>query len=133
MKDRHSDKTSKYATLCTNIQQNKWTVHFFAVEVGARDYCSDSVRVCLLKLGFNRKSINPILKKLSLTAVKSSFTIWLAHKSKTWEQPDSLNEEFILPNLVSKRSNNEPQKYPQKNPQKKPNNPFPSPSVKATP
>ena len=95
------------------------------MEVGARGYCADSFRVCLVQLGFGRKSINPILRKLSLTAIQSSFTIWLAHNSKTWEQPDSIDKPFIPPNLVPKATKAEGKTH-----QKKPVKFVISPSVK---
>ena len=64
---------------------NGWSVYFFfAVEVGARGYCSACLHPCLLCLGFPGKLLRPILKSLSLASLKASFQIWLARDSKEW-------------------------------------------------
>ena len=50
-------KINKYLALKTTIESNGWSVELFAVEVGARGYCSKSVLCCLRKLGFNNTLI----------------------------------------------------------------------------
>ena len=43
MQSWHSTKINKYLALKTVIESNGWCVELFAVEVGARRYCSKSV------------------------------------------------------------------------------------------
>ncbi|WP_215897622.1 hypothetical protein, partial [Acinetobacter baumannii] len=81
----HQIKQEKYHALCCEIRSKKWTVHFFAVEVGARGYCSESVQRCLRRLGFPNKLCKTTLKDLSLTSLKKSFEIWLSRNSKVWD------------------------------------------------
>lgn len=47
VKSWHSTKINKYLALKTAIEYNGWCVELFAVEVGAREYCSKSVYVVL--------------------------------------------------------------------------------------
>lgn len=94
MEKWHDTKTDKYSLLLRTIQINGWAVHFFAVEVGARGYCSDSVRTCLRRLGFPPKSIRCILKLLGSIAMKCSFHIWLARDSKPWETLTTTTDSF---------------------------------------
>ena len=88
--DRHRDKMFKYTALTTAIRNNRWTVHFFAIEVGARGYCANSVRACLSRLGLSRKLINTTLNQLSFVSLKASFVIWLSRASTSWEQAQEL-------------------------------------------
>ena len=59
-------------------------MELFAVEVGARGYCSRSVLCCFKKLGFNNKLIRNTIKKLSKSSMECSFCIWLARNNKEW-------------------------------------------------
>ena len=93
----HKKKINSYFPLCTAIRENGWVVHFFAVEVGARGYCSESVRCCLHQLGFSNKLCRSSLKSFSLCASKCSFYIWLSRTSKEWERPeDPKGKNFTL-------------------------------------
>ena len=66
------------------IESKGWCVELFAVEVGARGYCSKSVLCCFKKLGFNNKLIRNTIKKLSKSSMECSFCIWLARNNKEW-------------------------------------------------
>ena len=48
MESWHSTKINKYLALKVTIESNVWSVELFAVEVGARGYCSNSV-LCVSK------------------------------------------------------------------------------------
>ena len=65
MESWHGTKINKYLTLKAIIECKGWCVELFAVEVGARGYCSKSVLSCFKKLGFNNKPIRNAIKKLS--------------------------------------------------------------------
>ena len=80
----HDFKTGKYSPLCETITENGWISHFFAIEVGARGYCSKSVPFCLKQLGFAANASRRICKSLGEIAMKCSFTIWLARDNKSW-------------------------------------------------
>ena len=82
--DRHKQKVDKYFSLCEAMRFNKWTVHFFAIEVGARGYCAANVRSCFRKLGFSNKACKTLLRTVSMTSIETSFEIWKSRNSKAW-------------------------------------------------
>ena len=59
--------------------------YMFPIEVGARAYCSSTVKSCLMRLGFSTSLVKSTLKSLSLTSLKASFQIWLPRNSRKWE------------------------------------------------
>ena len=85
MQSWHSTKINKYLALKTVIESNGWCVELFAVEVGARGYCSKSLLCCFKKLGFNNTCIRNTIKKLSKSSMECSFCIWLARNNKHWD------------------------------------------------
>ena len=82
--DRHKQKVDKYFSLCEAMRFNKWTVHFFAIEVGARGYCAANVRSCFRKLGFSNKACKTLLRTVSMTSIETSFEIWKFRNNKAW-------------------------------------------------
>ena len=84
MESWHGTKINKYSALKTIIESKGWCVELFAVEVGARGYCSKSVLCCFKKLGFNNALIRNSIRKLSKSFMECSFCIWLARNNKDW-------------------------------------------------
>ena len=75
-----------------SIQSNRWPVHLFAIEVGARGYCSTDVKSCLSRPGFMSKLLTLTIKKLSLSSLKVPFQLWLSRDCesglrKQWQYP----------------------------------------------
>ena len=97
MRQWHEEKSQKYYPLCCSIRSNGWSVYFYAIEVGARGFCAESVRSCLHSLGFNNRLCSKTLQTLSSVSLRSSFEILLCGNSKCWS----------LSHLVS-MSNSEP-------------------------
>ena len=93
----HSQKVSKYSCLVNMITSNGWCVDLFAIEVGARGYCSRTVTLCLKRLGFSSKLAFSTARKIGQTSMKASFCIWLARCSREWFQD-------LLPPSVSSPS-----------------------------
>ena len=60
-----------------------WTVHLFAIEVGARGYCAATTSSCLVRLGFPPKTKRALLNHLGSIASKASFCIWQARNDKS--------------------------------------------------
>ena len=63
------------------VESNGWCVEIFAVEVGARGYCSKPVLCCFRKLGFNNTLIRNTSKKLSKSSMECLFCILLARNN----------------------------------------------------
>ena len=68
MESWHSTKINKYLALKTVIESNGWCVELFAVEVGARGYCSRSVFCYFKKMGFSNTLIRNTIKDWTPTA-----------------------------------------------------------------
>ena len=73
MSQWHEEKSQKYYPLCCSIRSNGWSVYFYAIEVGARGFCAESVRSCLRSLGFNNKLCRKTLQTLSSVSLRYSF------------------------------------------------------------
>ncbi|XP_057305420.1 uncharacterized protein LOC130642351 [Hydractinia symbiolongicarpus] len=86
METWHSTKMSKYNPLVNIIKQNGWHIDLFAIEVGARGYCSRSVSSCLKRLGLDRKKTFQAARQLGDMCMKASFCIWVARNTKVWNE-----------------------------------------------
>ena len=62
----HNAKVNKYMPLRSVIENNGWNVDLFAVEVGARGYCSRSVLCCFKSLDLRNRTINTKIKQVSV-------------------------------------------------------------------
>ena len=69
----HNKKFVKYHSLSLAMVSNGWSVHWFPIKVGARGYCSVTVKSCIMRLGFCANLVKFTLKSLSLTSLKASF------------------------------------------------------------
>ena len=65
MKARHNAKVNKYMPLKSVIENNRWNVDLFAVEVEARGYYSRSVLWCFKSLDLRNHTINTTIKQVS--------------------------------------------------------------------
>ena len=78
------------------IENNGWYVDLFAVEVGARVYCSRSVLCCFKSLVLRNRTINST-KQLSKCSMEWSFCIWLARNNKAWSSKEiDLSEDPLV-------------------------------------
>ena len=107
MESWHSTKINKYLALKATIESNGWSMELFAVEVGARGYCSKSILCCLKKLCFNNTLIRNNIKNFSKSSMECSFCIWLARNNKEWTSTTNLKVKDSL-----KESCNSPSPMP---------------------
>ena len=80
----HSKKLNRYDYIA--IDSKGWTVHFWAVEVGARGWVPPHFRSDMLKLGFTSPEIKSIRNNLSLIARKCSYRIWINRFNKNFDR-----------------------------------------------
>ena len=80
----HHTKINKYMPLKSVIDNSSWNVDLFAVEVGARGYCSRPILCCFKSLGLRNRTINTTINQLSKCSMESSFCISLARNNKAW-------------------------------------------------
>ena len=88
MLERHTAKVNKYSSLCECIVDNGWEVHFFAVEVGARGYCGNTLRRMFCRLGMRTSEVKKCIKSLGVISTQCSFFLWLNRNTKIWCKPD---------------------------------------------
>ena len=73
-----------YLPLKSVIENNGWSVEWFAVEIGARGYCSRSVLCCFESLGLSNCTVDATIKQVGKCSMECSFCIWLARNNKAW-------------------------------------------------
>ena len=78
-------KLGKYEPLRSSCVAKGWKTFLFAVEVGARGYCSNSLSRAFYQLGFSCKQTRELSKECSMVALKTSFAIWIARDSPRWD------------------------------------------------
>ena len=100
---RHIEKSIKYNPLILEIQKNDWQVDSFAVEVGARGYCSTSLKQCFRALGFSSKQVRDSLPSIGRISLECSFHIWLSRNTSEWKlEGDVPWEGFANPLSLTK-------------------------------
>ena len=80
-------KQSRYLPLVENISNTSpWKPTLMTVEVGVRGFVASSTHQVFLKLGLQRQQVSALCNKLSATAAKCSYAIYLAANSKLWDE-----------------------------------------------
>ena len=57
----HYKKFEKCHPLSLAMVSNGWSVRLFLIEIGARGYCSATVKSCLMRLGFSTSLVKSTL------------------------------------------------------------------------
>ena len=90
-------KQSRYMPLVQNISQHTpWKPLLLTVEVGVRGFVAISTHQVFLKLGLPGKKVTSLCKKLSTTAAKCSYTIYLSANSKNWDHNRPLLDSLYV-------------------------------------
>ena len=80
-------KQRRYLPVIENISNTSlWKPTLMTVEVGVRGFVASSTHQVFLKLGIQRKQVSALCNKLSTTAAKCSYAIYLAANSKFWDE-----------------------------------------------
>ena len=82
-----SSKSERYKSLVQDCIANGWNTYLRPVEIGSRGYCSDTLRSCLVELGFSRPQANKAVKEASNAASRCSYLIYCRRNVKQWENP----------------------------------------------
>ena len=106
----HAEKARKYSLeLIPNMRENGWKVSLFPIEVGARGYCSTSVKSCLVALGFSNRKTKEALQRIGRVALETSFHIWLCRNTTEWSFDEKQPwDSFSNPVDITKPSLPEP-------------------------
>ena len=65
----HKEKKTKYASLARTCEENGFTTHFFAIEVGCLGFCPNSFLTCLEALGLPKSSARKIRTECARVAL----------------------------------------------------------------
>ena len=85
VQDAAERKTRKYEALQKEIASNGYTCTLFTVEVGCRGNSTESLRLCLSKLGLGRRVVNGVCQSAALTALRCSYYIYLSRSNPSWQ------------------------------------------------
>ena len=70
------------------IENNRWNVDVFAVEVGIEGTALGRFLSYNKSLGLRNRTINTTIKQLSKCSMECSFCIWLARNNKAWSSKE---------------------------------------------
>ena len=111
---QHEFKLNKYSKLALSCEEAGWICEVFAVEVGARGYSANSLPRALKRLGMDPKSVKSIIRKIETIATRTSFWIWSARETESWNHPINVLHEkarhHTLPEAVHHAVKNYPSK-----------------------
>ena len=82
--DARLRKKIKYTPLKYQITDNDWECHHYTIEVGAREFVSDSVPRLLRRLGSTNSSIRDLTRKISRSVSRCSFAIYRSYRVHEW-------------------------------------------------
>lgn len=78
-------KSTKYAELVKDCEQNGWKVWCLPVEVGCRGFIGKSMWKMCKTLGINGYTRKSLIKNVITAAERSSSWLWLNRESKEWK------------------------------------------------
>ena len=86
MEALHNTKFNKYMPLKNVIENSRWSVDLFAVEVGGRRFTS--VLCCFKILSLRSRIINNTIMQLNNCSMECSFCIWQTRNNKAWSSKE---------------------------------------------
>jgi hypothetical protein len=89
----HTRKLSKYDELNELINCSGWSVHCFAIEVGARGCAAHSLHQALRQLGMPKRQKHQLLHDVAHISARCSFHIYINHDNPEWS-----NKTLLSPN-----------------------------------
>ena len=84
----------RYEELVKDCINARWIVHLFAIEVGAHGCTACLLRSCLSRLGFIQRLVRDIIKKVSNTAFRYPFWVWLKGMDHEWKHIERRKENL---------------------------------------
>lgn len=80
----HERKINRYASLQSDCEENGYSSHIFAIEIGSLGFVSSSLTHCLESLGFPRTKSREVRDVLSRVSLRCSYFIYLKRQSPLW-------------------------------------------------
>jgi len=91
--DAQFRKKDRYSGLLDACRSATWDAHLWTVEVGVRGFVAGSLRQCLKKLDVPNPTISRTLSAASKTALRCSYSIYLARNLPAWKPLELLMDE----------------------------------------
>ena len=85
----HDRKTSKYAPLAPTCEENGFTTHVFALEVGCLGFCTHTFLTCFDALGLPKSSARQIRTECARVALRCSYLLYLRRGIALWNDLES--------------------------------------------
>ena len=82
---KHIQKLDRYAQVTQEIQDAKWKVYNFAVEVGVTGMISTSMNTAMTRLGLTGKDKNALFSNIARTTLRCTYILWLQRFSQTFD------------------------------------------------
>ncbi|XP_019640529.1 PREDICTED: uncharacterized protein LOC109482283 [Branchiostoma belcheri] len=82
----HERKKLKYEELAQQCRQNGWRIHLYPVEVGVRGFAGTSLMRLCRDFQIRGKAQSQFVRAVAEEVEKSSFSIWIKRKSRSWKQ-----------------------------------------------
>ena len=86
-----------YKHLIQEGQSAGWELKYFPVEVGSRGFTNNTLRTCFKFLGLINKETRKTPDSVVRTALRATFTLWLARNTKQFGSWDLVNCPYIPP------------------------------------
>ena len=90
-------KKVKYEDLIQEGQDAGWELKYFPVEVGSRGFTNNTLRTCFKFFGLTNKEIKKALDSVARTALRATYTLWLARNNKQFGSWELVNRPYIPP------------------------------------
>jgi len=91
--DAEFRKKNKYGDLVEACRTASWETHLLTVEVGARGFVAGSFRKCLKFLDVSNPTISRTISAASKTALRCSYSLFLARNLPLWKPLDLLVDD----------------------------------------
>jgi hypothetical protein len=95
-------KTKRYSNLDIELVLKGWKVHAHTLEVGAIGFLSQTVRHFLKVFQFSNSHLKRVLKRMAQAARRSTYYIWNARSSRSWDPPILSMQTKIALDLISR-------------------------------
>ena len=90
--DAEFRKKEKYNGLVDSCKLASWDTHLWTIEVGVRGFVAGSLRKCLRNLGVPNPTILRTQSVASKTALRCSYSIYLARNLPEWKPIELLTD-----------------------------------------
>ena len=90
-------KKMKYEELIQEGQAAGWELKYFPVEVGSRGFTNNTLRTCFKFFGLTNKETKKALDTVARTALRATYTLWLARNNRNFGNWELVNRPYMPP------------------------------------